>query len=249
VRFGLHVRAGKLEQTSNARCATVTRPVPLWPLPLLVALLPLLAAHLAYAISIGEGHVPACIPYFEGCTSISRAARHGLGNHLFRLLMLPSALMLTLHWLATRSWLAQRSDDAAAGRSLLLLAPFAGIALATYVAFLGTEGDVYRFLRRYGAQLYFASVYLAQVVVLKHWHRQQGGWDPIGRVWLLISALMLGLGLGYTAIANGLNDPDLKDRMENLLEWHIGLLMTAWYLLLARVWRRERLALRLGIER
>lgn len=227
----------------------MTRPTLLWPLPLLIALLPLLAAHLAYAISIGEGHVPACVPYLEGCTSISRAARHGLGNHLFRLLMLPSALLLTLHWLATRTWLTQRSGDAHAGRGLWLLAPFAGLALATYVAFLGTEGEVYRFLRRYGAQLYFASVYLAQLVTLRHWHLQQRRWDGTGLAWLSISVLMLALGLGYTAVANSVEDPVLKDRLENLLEWHIGLLMTVWYLLLARVWRRERFAVSLGLDR
>lgn len=131
--------------------------VPLWPIPVLVALVPSAAAHLAYAVSIEAGHVPACVPYLEGCTSISRAARNGLGNHLFRLLMLPSALLLALHWFSVRTWLRLHHSDPRAGRSLLWLAPFAGIALATYVAFLGTDGDVYRWLRRNGAQLYFAS--------------------------------------------------------------------------------------------
>ena len=221
----------------------------LWPLPLAVALVPVAAAHLAYALSIEAGHVPACVPYLEGCTSISRAARHGLGNHLFRLLMLPSALLLTLHWLATVVWLRQSTGEARAGSSLWLLAPFAGLALAVYVSFLGTEGEVYRFLRRYGAQLYFASVYLAQLVVVRHWHRRLGRWDRVGAVWLAISMAMLALGLGYTAVANGFEDPQLKDRMENLLEWHIGALMTAWYLLLAWVWRREGFALGFGLGR
>jgi hypothetical protein len=229
----------------NARFATLA----LWPLPLAVALVPVAAAHLAYALSIEAGHVPACVPYLEGCTSISRAARHGLGNHLFRLLMLPSALLLTLHWLATIVWLQQSTGEARAGRSLWLLAPFAGLALAVYVSFLGTEGEVYRFLRRYGAQLYFASVYLAQLLVVRHWHRRLGRWDRVGAVWLTISMAMLALGLGYTAVANGFEDPQLKDRMENLLEWHIGALMTAWYLLLARVWRREGFALGFGLGR
>lgn len=106
-------------------------PLPLWPVPLLVATIPFVAAHLAYAISIDAGHVPACVPYVEGCTSISRAARHGLGNHLFRLLMLPSALLLALHWLGARAWLGERHGDPRAGRSLLFLGPFAGLALAT----------------------------------------------------------------------------------------------------------------------
>jgi hypothetical protein len=227
----------------------MSRPsLPLWPIPLLVAVAPFIAAHLAYAVSIQAGHVPSCIPYFEGCTSISRAARHGLGNHLFRLLMLPSALLLTLHWLSVRGWLRLHHPDPRAGRSLLWLAPFAGIALATYVAFLGTDGDIYRWLRRNGAQLYFASVYIAQLVFL-HRYRQilaiektdAGHASRKGRhiaiAMLAINLIMLVLGISYTAVANSFGDEALKDRMENLLEWHIGLLMTAWYVLQAIVWR------------
>lgn len=220
--------------------------VRLWPLPLLVALVPLVAAHLAYALSIGEGLVPACVPYFDGCTSISRVARHGTGNIVFRLLMLPSALLLALHWLATRRWLRLARADAAAGRSLLLLGPLAGIALATYAAFLGTDGDVYRWLRQYGAQIYFASAYLAQLVFYRQYRAIFGRHDGIGRGMLAISVAMLLLGIAYTAVANAWGDPALKDRLENLLEWHIGLLMTAWYLLQAVVFRRDGLRMTLA---
>jgi hypothetical protein len=220
------------------------RPLPLWPVPLLVALVPFFAAHLAYAISIQAGHVPSCVPYLEGCTSISRAARHGLGNHLFRLLMLPSALLLTLHWLSVRGWLRETHGDPAAGRSLLFLGPFAGLALATYVAFLGTEGDIYRWLRQNGAQLYFASVYIAQLVFVHRYRQTPDHRRGIVTAMLAIALAMLALGIGYTAVANTMGDPELKDRMENLLEWHIGLLMTAWYLLQTAIWRRSRFGLR-----
>ncbi len=220
------------------------RPLPLWPVPLLVALVPFFAAHLAYAISIQAGHVPSCVPYLEGCTSISRAARHGLGNHLFRLLMLPSALLLTLHWLSVRGWLRETHGDPAAGRSLLLLGPFAGLALATYVAFLGTEGDIYRWLRQNGAQLYFASVYIGQLVFVHRYRQTPDHRRGIVTGMIAIALAMLALGIGYTAVANTMGDPELKDRMENLLEWHIGLLMTAWYLLQTAIWRRSRFGLR-----
>jgi hypothetical protein len=220
------------------------QPLPLWPVPLLVALVPFFAAHLAYAISIQAGHVPSCVPYLEGCTSISRAARHGLGNHLFRLLMLPSALLLALHWLSVRGWLRETHGDPAAGRSLLLLGPFAGLALATYVAFLGTEGDIYRWLRQNGAQLYFASVYIAQLVFVHRYRQTPDHRRGIVTGMLAIALAMLALGIGYTAVANTMGDPELKDRMENLLEWHIGLLMTAWYLLQTAIWRRSRFGLR-----
>jgi hypothetical protein len=229
--------------------------LPLWPIPLLVALVPFFAAHLALAVSIEAGHVPTCVPYLEGCTSISRAARHGLGNHLFRLLMLPSALLLALHWLSVRGWLRERHPDPRAGMSLIWLAPFAGIALAFYATFLGTDGEIYRWLRRYGAQLYFASAYIAQLVFLHRYrqliaHDESGnhGGKRIATLMLAINLIMLALGVGYTVVANAFDDDALKDRMENLLEWHIGLLMTVWYLLQAVVWRKTDFRLQLIAE-
>ncbi len=213
--------------------------LPLWPMPVLVAVVPLVAAHLAWAISMHAGHIPACLPYLEGCTSISRAARHGLGNHLFRLLMLPGALLLTLHWLSVRRWLRISHPHPGAGRSLFLLAPMAGLALAAYVTFLGTDGDIYRWLRQYGAQLYFASVFLAQAVFLKRYREIDGHNHGVARGMLAINLLMLALGVAYTIAANAMADPQAKDAWENRLEWHIGLLMTAWYLLQAIAWRRS----------
>ena len=43
------------------------------PLAWLIGLWPLLAVHGAWLISLNAGLIPACIPYVEGCTSISRA--------------------------------------------------------------------------------------------------------------------------------------------------------------------------------
>ena len=46
-------------------------------LVLSLILLPLLASNGAYLLSAYEGHIPWCIPYIEGCTTISRAASSG----------------------------------------------------------------------------------------------------------------------------------------------------------------------------
>src|SRR5690606_35552238 len=70
---------------------------PVWTLPLSIAVLLVAAVHLAWWLSLRGGHVPACMPYLEGCTSISRAARHGPGNHVFRLMVLPCSALLALH--------------------------------------------------------------------------------------------------------------------------------------------------------
>lgn len=211
---------------------------PLWPLPLAVALLLVAAVHLAWWLSVRAGHVPACVPWLEGCTSISRAARHGLGNHVFRLLVLPCSALLALHWWASARWLALHGADRG-GRWLVALGLAAAVALAVYATFLGTEGAAYRFMRRYGVVVYFGASYLAQLVFLRMARR--AGQPPPGlrRAMLATCLLMLLPGLGNVAASAGVDDPLLKDRLENALEWQLGVLLVGWYLLQARLWWRS----------
>lgn len=207
--------------------------VPLWPLPLAIALTLVVAAHLAWVLSLQAGLVPSCIPYLEGCTSISRAARHGLGNHLFRLLVLPCALLVGLHWWLASRWLGARG----AARLVLALGLAAAVALALYATFLGSEGVAYRFLRRYGVIVYFGTSYLAQLLFLREARLQGRLGTRLASVMTAICVAMLALGVINVAADAAMADAERQDRLENLLEWHLGLLLVAWYLAQAALWR------------
>ena len=207
-------------------------PFQLWPLPAAIALLFVGAAHLALWLSIRDGHVEACMPVLEGCTSISRAARHGLGNHVFRLLVLPCALLVGLHWWLASRWLRQ------GWRSVAWLGGIAALALAVYATFLGTDGEAYRFMRRYGVVFFFGFGYLAQLRFLQGLRRDARSDAHIVAAMVAVSALMLLLGVGNVATGALVTDEGLKDRIENALEWQLGWLIAAWYLLHAALWRR-----------
>ncbi|MEL1266219.1 hypothetical protein [Pseudoxanthomonas putridarboris] len=213
-------------------------PIPLWPLPLSIALLFLAAAHVAYALSVHGGHVPACVPYWEGCVSISRAARHGLGNHLFRLLVIPCAVLHALVWWLSAKWLR-------GGVAMLVLGILSALALAVYATFLGTQGEVYQFLRRYGVVVYFGFGYIAQLALMRRAHRAQALPAPTLAVMSSLCLVMLALGIGNVLAGAVVDDPDAKDRWENILEWWLGLLMVGWHVALAWGWRRQSLAVRL----
>ena len=218
--------------------------IALWPLAALCAAIPVIAAHVAYVLSVHAGHVPECMPYLEGCTSISRAARHGFGNHLFRLLMLPCAALQWGQWIAVRRWLRLHAPDPAAGRSLLALGAFAGVALAVYVAFLGTEGDVYRWMRSYGVKFYFAGTYLALLVLLRHLRAAAPAHPVPRRILLAIALILLALGLASTAVSGLVDDDELKFRLENLMEWHLGLLLSIAFAVQAWLFHRTGFGLR-----
>ena len=195
-------------------------------LPLAVAVLPVLATHAAYVLSIRDGFVPACLPYWDGCTSISRAARHGEGNLLFKAVMLPSAALLGWLWWRAGEWTGVRDAP------LRALGLIAACALGVYVAFLGAEGDFSRWLRRYGALIYFGANYLAMILWVRGAHRA-GLRSGAMRLQTLLCVLLLAFGLISVAASALVDDAGLKDRIENAIEWTLGALFTLWFLALA----------------
>jgi hypothetical protein len=213
--------------------------LPLWPLPLLCALLPFVAAHLAWWVSMEQGLIAACNPYFDGCVSISRAARHGLGNHLFRMLMLPAAALQVLCWLVAAQWLRRDGDHV---RTLSWLGLIAGAFLAVYATFLGSEGKVYELLRRYGVYLYFGSTYLALLFTLRVMSQRPK--VPARRALLVVALGFMAVGLTSIGVSYAVTGEALRDRWENVLEWHLGLWLTAMFTTLAWFWWRERLRCR-----
>jgi nicotinamide riboside transporter PnuC len=223
---------------------------PLWPLALLSGLLPLVATVVATTLSMHQGLVPTCNPFWDGCTSISRAARHDLPNHLFRALMLPAATLQAVVWLLTARWLLQCG---AVGRGVAWIAPLgvvAGIALVVYGSFLGTEGPMYRWLRQYGTVAYFGFTCLnllltgnaVQALVRAGRLRMPRALE-CAMVTLATTLVLLGLGNAIVAAAFG--EP-LKGRVENVTEWWGALIFVLGFVALALMWRRERVVLSLS---
>ena len=137
---------------------------------MLAGLLPVLVVPAAFLLNIGSGTIEprfVCFPYSDGCVSISRAVRSGPGLYVFRAVMIPVAVLLLLCWRDIRRWL----DDLAAcrpgkSRTIFLLGAIAAVFLVFYVTALGSEGEWYRWMRRYGVTVYFGGTSLLIVVVV-----------------------------------------------------------------------------------
>lgn len=209
-----------------------------WWLPLVIALVPFVVTHAALWISIERGYVPACVPYLDGCTSISRAARHGLANVLFQWVMVPMAAVHVANWWLVAGRLRERLPASRAVLALWPLGFVAGLALATYAFALGTEGDFYRWMRRFGIIFYFGCTYLAQLAFQSAWRRVDAGASRPVEVMRAILLVLLLMGLASTAVTHAVPEEDFKNTVENVLEWHLGLLMTLWFALMAAVLRR-----------
>jgi len=221
----------------------------LWPLPLLAGLLPLMATVIAYLLAIRLGLVPECNPFFEGCVSISRAARHDLPNILFRALLLPAAVLQAMCWLLCPGWL--RTLGAAPGRwqrTLPALGVAAGVFLVLYGTFLGTEGEGYRWMRRYGVVFYFGLTCIGILIVGDQMQRRLRGRRLEGRIALALCAILPLLGLAHVLLPLWWPEPVAKDALENITEWWGGAIFTAFFFVLACAWRSTGLRLLLRCQ-
>jgi hypothetical protein len=225
-------------------------PLVLWPLALLAGLLPLVAALGAMLMSMQQGLVPACNPLVDGCVSVSRAARHGLPNLFFQVLIVPGATLQALVWCLAARWL--QPADGPAERGVRLLVPLgvtAGIALVVYATFLGTDGPVYRWLRQYGTVVYFGFTCLCLLLLGRAVRARQAAAPSLprwqGRAVLALAVALPLLGVGNAIVAAAFDDA-LKARVENLTEWWGSLIFVLGFFLIAAMWHRAGLALQLA---
>ncbi len=218
---------------------------------LLIGALPILAVHLAYAISIAEEFVPACVPYWEGCTSISRAARHGNALFLFRGIVMPCCALMVLYWRITQLWLC-RLDNTRSFWGVFLLGAIGSTFLILYTDYLGSSGDSYRFMRRYGIFMFFGLTPLAQLLQVNALlklcasNNQLLQHRPLIRLQLAFCCVMLLCGLASVG-ADWLGMKTYE--FGNVLEWVFALLIFSFFLVTALIWQRSSLQLSLLSDR
>jgi hypothetical protein len=131
-------------------------------LALIAFLIPAIAVSFSFYFSTMGGYIEACLPMIEGCTSISRAARSGNSLYFFRILMMPAAVVIGLYWIGYYQSFAEYNNKIL--KSLLISGVIGALFLILYVNFLGTDGSIYRFMRRTGVIFFFAGTSLAQLL-------------------------------------------------------------------------------------
>lgn len=199
-------------------------------LAVLTALLPIAATNLAYLVAVAANTVPACLPYMDGCTSISSTGRSNPSQWVFKPLMLLAAALMAMFFCQAGRCSAEQSGRAGRADTVAVCGGIGSAALVLYLAFLGSEGDVYGLLRRYGVSLYFGCTFLAQLLLARRLLRARPG-GSLARSMLAVSALLLVLGIGSIPVTNFVAD---KDQIENIIEWNFALLMQLNFLLAAR---------------
>jgi hypothetical protein len=210
-------------------------------LPLLAAVLPLIAMFGALWIGVAYEALPKCFPPLDGCFSISATGRKPPGSFLFRALMLPHALLLVFVWHLSVLWLRSLDADLRDSRStaIMISGCIGALALVFYVTFLGTKEPLYEFMRRFGIYFAFLGTALAQLFVALALARiskalQDKRLLRVARTLLSLCAITFGLGILNIVLRAALSE---TDAIENRIEWIASILMQGYFLVLFLAWR------------
>ncbi len=200
-------------------------------MPLVTALAPLIGVNLAYWIGVQYDNLPSCIPYIDGCTSISSAGRYPPGDRLFRAVMLPQAVWLIITWHFTAAWLKTLGRSRGAALTVEISGLLGGAALILYVSYLASNDPFYEVMRRYGIYLYFVGTVVAQIAVT--FALRPSGLRKV-MMWIIAMPFLLGI---YNLIQkNFISD---LNSIENRIEWIVSLLMHIWFIVLYVAWRKS----------
>jgi hypothetical protein len=210
------------------------------PIALLTALLLFFAIHASYLMSASLQIVEWCVPYIDGCTSISRASRSQPVIFFFRSLMMPAGLGLLFCVLLLRHWLLSLGAPRNADMNLIVLVGFLAVAgLLIYCAFLGT-GAVFRPYRRYSVISFLGFFMIAQLIVCKQLTllmKKGIGTRALKRVLQMMIAV--GVAQVIFGVINIAVVPFLEnnDAIENAIEWNVCGLMVTFVVLIHAGWK------------
>jgi hypothetical protein len=222
-------------------------------LAILMLVLPLLASNGAYLLSANAGLISWCIPYIDGCTTISQAGRSGDTIFYYRALVFPYSVLLMLFWVYSKKWLDYLHGYTTKSAQIILwLGVVGSIALLVYIDFLGTEGEVNRLMRRIGAMLYFILIPLAQSLLLyQHYKILRIKPDVSIKPTVLqfqLSIILLMLIIVVTSAFLVMTGNDASE-MENIVEWNFSLLVNLYFAGMVLIWKDYRQVFTLSVAK
>ncbi len=214
--------------------ATDFRALALW-----AAVLPLLTVNVCYLFAIGLDHLPACVPYISGCTSVSSTGRFAPESLIFKAGMLPWAVIIMFFWHRCSSFLEVGGQSRSWFIALRSLGVFAALSLTLYAVTLGIRGDEYRLLRRIGIDGFALSNFMSQVMFVFIYRNMR--LSATEKLWRWLVALCMALpALGIAAeVAKWAGAP--RHAANNIVAWNALVVLCAYFAAMSQLWWHHNL--------
>jgi len=206
----------------------------LYCLALAAAVLPFMTFNITYWIAALLGHVPTCFTYLDGCTSVSSTGRQAPEMWFFKPGVLALAFVLALHWHYVAETLSQHGLPAARARALRTISLISVMALTIYAVTLGLPDEQFGNLRRVGTHGFAFSSWITQILFVVLYQPFRSAATRGLYRWLVAASL----GLLLVGIASEIAKISGMPRKptNNIAAWNAFLLLSAYYLVLARIW-------------
>ena len=185
---------------------------------LLISIIPFIAIHLSFILSVQNEYLSLCNPYIDGCYSISRVARQPSSIIIFKILMLVSALSLFFLW--------SRLFKPKHNKTLVLIGRIGSLFLIAFVVALGEEGFLYELMRRFGVFIFYVFTLISQWAFTFNAEIRKGRFF-VNNFFINIIVYMQFLTF-LVAIPFFLFIKNYG-YIENIIEWWITLLITLWF--------------------
>jgi len=209
-------------------------------LALWVALVPLASINISYVVAVAMEHLPACIPYLSGCTSVSATGRIAPESLIFKTGMLVSAVALVLMWHRSATFLQTGGKRSSRVLLLRIFSLLAALSLTLYAVNLGLKGDEFRYLRRIGINGFAFSNLITEVLFIVLYRPMRIETTQKLFHWLIVFCVALPLLSIAAELAKWLGAP--RRPTNNLVAWNAFIAFSAYYVVVARIWWHHGIA-------
>ena len=112
-----------------------------------------------------------------------------------------------------------------------------------YAAFLGSDGDIYQLLRRFGIYFFFLGTYIAQILEVIQLSTNPIIKESNSFQLMKLVVILIGLIILISTPFYGFLEDD--DWLENVLEWNITFLIFFYFILSGVLWRKPTLRMKI----
>ncbi|ASP37450.1 hypothetical protein CHH28_01590 [Bacterioplanes sanyensis] len=106
---------------------------------LMAFLIPVVTIAVSYALTVMAGHEPLCIPYIEGCATITSTGIYYPAAYILRAGIAMSAVVFILWWYCVRAWLESVKQAPLVGwfHAVVWIAVIASVLIIASMVILG----------------------------------------------------------------------------------------------------------------
>jgi len=202
-------------------------------LSLWAVIVPLVTINICYPIAVAFEHVSACIPYLEGCTSVSSTGRNAPESLIFKTGMLSSAIVLALLWHRCADFLRRGGQTTSRVNLLRVFGFLAALSLTFYAVTVGLKGAELRFLTRMGVVGFGLSNLLVQLTFIVLYKPMRIIVTQKLFRWLIVFCIAIPLLGVAVEVAKWAGAPDHPS--DNLVAWNAFVVVSAYYAVMARI--------------